>query len=307
MSGDKKNSGWRVNRKKHGFTWSKPTGVDVHPIKCVQDVVNHLLSLGSCKYCVCNEWHDESGGIHYHGYANYDDAIDSINERLFDIEGVHPNWIKPKGGWLSYVQKDGDRPEQDFQKEILTNIEKDVFKEASKKRSWAEAAELLWESKPKFMLQYAANAEKNFTKKQKLTEEEKGRIFYGPWPKIQWDEDKCLVLRGPAGCGKTQMAKYLARHSKGEWLYVKGPIDKAKKHYRGQPFIIFDDISPYEKWTVNDWCSLFDVENGGSVNLRNAPLDLDPGPRVLIDNNDVCWPADNKLDRRIQIVDCGTA
>ena len=46
MSEDKKISKWRVNRKKHGFTWSKPTGVDVHPIKCVQDVVNHLLSSG---------------------------------------------------------------------------------------------------------------------------------------------------------------------------------------------------------------------------------------------------------------------
>ena len=202
MSEDKKISKWRVNRKKHGFTWSKPTGVDVHPIKCVQDVVDHLLSLGSCKYCVCNEWHDESGGIHYHGYANYDDAIDSINERLFDIEGVHPNWIKPKGGWLSYVQKDGDRPEQDFVKEILTNIEKDVFKEASKKRSWAEAADLLWESKPKFMLQYAANAEKISRRNRNWLRRKRGVSSMGPGPRYNGMKTNVWFYVDPQGAGK---------------------------------------------------------------------------------------------------------
>jgi len=303
MSGEEEKSSWRVNRKKHGFTWSKPTDVDEHPIKSVQQIVDHILGLGSAKYLVCNEWHDESGGIHYHGWVTYDNAIDSVNARLFDIEGVHPNWILPGKGWLSYCRKAGDRPEQDFQKEILTNIEECPFKEASLKRSWSEAAEGLWEKKPKFMFQYAANAEKNFAKKQKLAQGEIGAIFYGPWPKVDWDinSDKTLVLRGRAGRGKTQMAKYLARHSGVEWLYVAGSIDKAKRHYNGQPLIIFDDISPYEKWTVNDWRTLFDVENGGSVNLRHAPLDLDPGPRILLDNYDTNWPDDEKLDRRLQI------
>lgn len=285
---------FRVNRKKFGLTWSCPTGSDDNPIPNTEAVVQHLEAVnGKCMYSVAEE-HHKDGKRHYHAWCKYDSKLDSTNARIFDLEGVHPNIINPGGGWLHYVQKDEDG------KTLVSNLKKDVFTEASRKRTWEEASSLLWEAEPKWMLQHAKVAKMNF--EQRDQGREKGIQYYGPWPKIEWEPERTLVLRGPAGCGKTQWAKWFARHSyPGEWLYVKGPIDKAKTHYHGQKCIIFDDLSPFEKWGVNDWCSLFDCENGGSVNLRNAPLDLEPGVRILIDNGDIVWPEDNKLKRRIHI------
>lgn len=284
---------FRVNRKKFGMTWSCPTDTDDNPIANAQQVVDFLEEVGGkCLYSVAEE-HHKDGKRHYHAWCKFDKEFNSANSGCFDLEGVHPKIENPGKGWLHYVQKEEEG------KTLIENLPKGVFKEAAEKRTWAEAEELLWREEPKFMLQYACNAEKNFKRRRLATE--KGAVYYGPWPPIEWDPSRTLVLRGPAGCGKTQWAKYLARHMSEDYCYVKGPVDKLKKIYHGQEVIIFDDISPFEKWTVNDWCSLFDTENGGSVNLRTAPADLAPGVRILIDNDDIVWPDDNKLKRRLHI------
>lgn len=284
---------FRVNRKKFGMTWSCPTGDADNPIPDTGAVVDLLEAVnGKCMYSVAEE-HHKDGKRHYHAWVKYDKVFNSVDSRVFDLHGVHPNVVTPGNGWLHYVQKDEPG------KVLVENLPKSVFTEASRKRTWEEASSMLWEAEPKWMLQHAKVAKVNFEQRKQVSE--KGIVYYGPWPKIEWDPSRTLVLRGPAGCGKTQWAKYLARHSGAEWLYVKGPVDKAKSYYHGQQMLIFDDISPFEKWTVNDWCSLFDTENGGSVNLRNSPLDLDPGARILIDNDDIVWPDDDKLKRRLHI------
>jgi len=295
--GEKKK--FHVNRKKYGMTWSNPTDEVQwdNPISGTDEVVRHLEAVGGkCMYYVAEE-HHKDGTRHYHAWCNYAVAFESKDCRCFDLAGVHPKIENPGKGWLHYVQKAEEG------KILVTNVPKGTFHEASGKRTWEEAAELLWREEPKFMLQYANTAELNF--KRRKCAGEKGIMYYGPWPKVlyDWDPKHTLVLRGPAGVGKTQVARYLARHMSngGDYCYVKGPVDKLKKIYHGQDFIVFDDISPFEKWTVNDWCSLFDTENGGSVNLRTAPADLAPGARILIDNGDIVWPDDNKLRRRLHI------
>jgi len=199
---------------------------------------------------------------------------------------------------MKYIKKQG---------EWISNRRGDAFIEASKKRTWAEAEAVLWDADPRFMFQSGKQAEDNWNRKNRRPNE--GKVYFGPWPKIEWPEDRCLVLWGKPGTGKTQWARYLAAHAtKAGVMFCKGSLDKAKKYYKPGDFLIFDDIVPFEKWSTNDWNSIVDVENGGSVNLRNKPLDLEPGPRIVVHNRPEDGDHDqaiidalqsNKVDRRV--------
>ena len=289
---------FRINRAKVGLTYSCPVTAEENPILGMKELKDFLFEIGGTmeKYIVAEEKH-ESGKKHYHAYVKYGQKIDTSDERFFDFCGVHPNIINPnEKGWSNYCGKHGV---------YITNFwEANVFKEASKKRTWQEANDYLWEKRPEFMFKFANTAEANWRKNNQKNVE--GRVYFGPFQYPQdWDpETECLVLHGVPGTGKTQMAKYIASHLKQEVLYISGPIDKAKSYYKGQGTIIWDNIVPYEeKWNINDWCALVDAKNGGSINLRYKPLDLQPGPRILIHNDDLDLPNDPKIKHRIKFIE----
>jgi len=279
--------GFRVDRKKFGFTWSCPVEAEENPISSCEAILAHLTDkFGTSEYLIAEEKH-ANGKKHFHACITFDEKVQTTNPLAFDVDGVHPNIIKPGKGWVVYVKKAG---------EFISNLKTDIFATAASKRTWAEASEFLWDAQPKFMLQYAKTAEANFRTKSARPSE---LIFLGPTlPFPEWNQLKALILVGSSGLGKTQAAMNFCRHN-GGYFYVKGRCDRLK-HYNGAPWIILDDIEPERTWQVNDWCSLLDVENGGSVHFRNAPATI-PGNvgRILITNGDVEIPDDPKIYRRI--------
>lgn len=278
-----------------GLTYSCPTGTIDNPIPDKETLLTFLEMKGEIdEYIVSEELH-ECGTRHYHAFVKYAEKLDTINPKFFDYDEVHPevhpNILSPGKGWLTYCRKHGN---------YISNIEESVWRELRKKRTWAEAEEMLLEREPAQFYKYGDAIERNWKKSK--PQEERGAIFYGPWPNLELPSDKCLVMTGRPGTGKTQWAKYLARHAGVPWCYLKGALDKGKKIYKPGMTVIYDDITPYEKWTVNDWCSMFDTNEGGQVNLRHAPLELDAGLRILCMNDDLTWPEHAKLQRRLHIV-----
>lgn len=283
---------FRINRCKIGLTYSCPVDAEDNPIPSKEALLEFLELKGERPDFIIAEERHESGKRHYHAYLKYGSPVNTIDQRYFDFHDVHPNIINPGKGWIGYCTKYPD---------FITNFYKKCpFKEASLKRTWREAEELLWDQRPEFMFKFATSAENSFRKKLKPADV--GVIYYGPWPPLppefNW-KTHALCIEGEAGVGKTQFAKYLAKHLTDEFCYVKGPVDKAKSHYKGSGTVIFDDITPYEKWSVNDWNSLVDVEQGGDVNLRHHPLTLEPGPRIFLHNGDLELPDHPKIDRRV--------
>ena len=282
---------FRVQRKKLGLTYSCPTDADDNPIPDKESLLEFLETLGEIdEYIVAEELH-ENGKRHYHAYVKYCEKLNTRDPNFADSFGNHPNILNPGKGWPAYCRKHGA---------YITNMEESVWHELRKKRTWAEAEEMLIQREPQQYYKYADAIERNWKKSR--PQEERGAIFYGPWPKLELPTDRCLVLTGRPGTGKTQWAKYLARHAGEPWCYLKGALDKGKRIYKPGMTVIYDDITPYEKWTVNDWCSLFDTNEGGQVNLRHAPLELDAGLRILCMNDDLTWPEHAKLQRRLHIV-----
>ena len=288
---------FRVNRKKVGFTYSCPVKAEDNPIPSRERIIEFYEGKwGPALYLVCEELH-KSGKRHYHGYFKFDEKIDVKNPKAFDIDGVHPQINDPGGGWHTYCVKAG---------EYITNIPQDIFHDLKKCTRWDEARELLLERKPDLYFKFGESIRRNFEAQLPGIQ---FPIFYGPYPfNFDWQSfdfsHQCLVLTGEPGTGKTVFARMIARTLERNICYIKGCLDKAKSFYKSGDTIIYDDIVPYAKWTVNDWCSMFDAESGGSVNLRNQPLNLDPGYRIFIHNGDIEWPKHGKIDRRIHIVDC---
>jgi hypothetical protein len=60
--------------------------------------------------CVVSKEIHADGGVHYHALVRYRSKLDTTNERFWDLEGVHPNIVRPRKieDCFNYVTKDGD-------------------------------------------------------------------------------------------------------------------------------------------------------------------------------------------------------
>lgn len=273
---------FRVQRKKFGLTYSAPRDTEENPTSA-ESIKEHLDKVGGTgDWLIGTEYH-KNGKKHFHANVTFSEVVNSYNERLFDVDGVHPEINKPGKGWESYCAKHG---------EYITNYyEAGAFVEASKKRTWTEASDLLWAKEPRWMLQHASGAEKNFAKRIKGNGAPS--IFFGPcrgWVPIQWDPKvHALCAWGEPRIGKTHE---ILNDLMGRGLsifVVKGSLAKMR-YYAGQDVIVFDDTEFKEDLSVQAWNALTDVLGGGSVSVSPTGLydyEFPPGVgRVFIDNHE---------------------
>ena len=72
-------------------------------------VVEHLGRLGA--ECIIGRETHEDGGLHLHAFFMFERKFESRNERVFDVDGRHPNIVRgyrtPELGY-DYATKDGD-------------------------------------------------------------------------------------------------------------------------------------------------------------------------------------------------------
>lgn len=126
---------FRFNRQHALLTYAQCGDLD--PFK----VSDHLTELGA--ECIIGRERHEDGGIHLHAMISFERAKNFKNERVFDVEGHHPNiqphkWGKP-GDMYDYAIKDGDI--------VAGGLERPVdpgeSKRANQKRKREEQAERL--------------------------------------------------------------------------------------------------------------------------------------------------------------------
>jgi hypothetical protein len=285
--------GFRCDRKKYGFTWSCPTDVDVHPFdkeNVLEWILQELQKLASLKwYTIAREKH-ERGCWHYHASIEFEQKYCTRDERFADIDGVHPNIIKPGKGWLNYCKKDGD---------FISNYEKCVFKRARDADTWDEARDILWEN-PKFMLQFGESAERNW--KRRRIGDCLDVVYHGPSIRAPEDWDpakKTLVIEGASGIGKTQWALDFGRRHGG---YLKVGHYQKLKEWRGQPVIIFDDCDDsLNDQDVSTWISITETESTRDFRVLHGVVTIPPVIKIILTNGGLS-PRDNRagaVNRRI--------
>lgn len=245
-------------------------------------ILGELQKLAGLKwYTIAREKH-ESGKWHYHASIEFEKAYQTRDERFADIDGVHPNIIKPGKGWLNYCKKDND---------FISNYEESIFKRARDADTWDEANDILWED-PKFMLQFGQSAERNW-KRRKL-----GVccdvVYYGPSIREpeNWNAAKqTLVIEGASGIGKTQWALDYGRRAGG---YLKVGHYQKLKEWRGEPVIIFDDCDDsLNDQDVSTWISITETESTRDFRVLHGVVTIPPVIKIILTNGSLS-PRDNK-------------
>lgn len=78
---------------------------DLDPFK----IVARLSELGA--ECIVGREIHQDGGTHLHVFFSFESEFRTRNERVFDVDGYHPNIVRSRGtpekGW-DYATKDGD-------------------------------------------------------------------------------------------------------------------------------------------------------------------------------------------------------
>lgn len=280
---------FRFNACKVGLTYSAPVDLPENPISGPARVVEVLTErFGPNMHTVGTELH-ENGKRHYHADFKFDAKLDSEDPRLFDIDGVHPNILKPGAGWIRYCGKHGD---------VLTNRETNVFAQALAAGSVREGMDIIALQDPGAYLRFGESIERNL--RRRLAPAREAVLYYGPYisPLVDTDwnpHSHSLLLWGAPGLGKTQFARYYMSHLFGEYDYVKGHHEQLRKLQFDKPFI-FDEVNLTKPNCDPDMSrEITDVENGGSVQCRNSNVDIPPGvPRIFLSN--FAFPFRNPMD-----------
>jgi len=72
-------------------------------------VVTHLSEIGA--ECIIGREDHSNGGTHLHAFFMFERKFATRNERIFDVDGFHPNIVRgygtPEKGW-DYATKDGN-------------------------------------------------------------------------------------------------------------------------------------------------------------------------------------------------------
>lgn len=89
---------------KYGLlTYAQAENLDSHRIVC------KLTELGA--ECIVGRELHQDGGIHYHAFFMFEREFRTRNERVFDVDGYHPNIVRgygtPEKGF-DYATKDGE-------------------------------------------------------------------------------------------------------------------------------------------------------------------------------------------------------
>jgi len=248
------------------LTYSCPVASDDNPIPDREAVRDHLRTVTHYAASIVGKELHQSGKTHYHAYVKFDPKCDSTNSRVFDVAGVHPN-ITHGMKWqdmVKYVTKqDKEALMDNFVMSSLLTSKQQAEADARVK---SEALALAKQGKLKQATEHwMENAEQDWMKNFRNNEavlDHAARHYAGnrrqkpvheTWitehQHIDLNElrpgenyKRTHVLVGPAGIGKTQLAKYLLKKAGCEQAVVVRNHEQVNQHPFADGFV-FDELA----------------------------------------------------------------
>lgn len=271
---------FRFDRKQFGLTWSCPTDKEQNPIVSKEQILEHLKTKGELKHYTIGCEKHQNGKKHYHALAIYHDKLESTRSDYFNVAGCQCNVQNRGMSWDWYPQKDGD---------FITSTV-DPYAQALSSSTTQEAMEILYKKRPRDMVLYGTNIERNLCRK--LEKPVDTVEYYGPYPQWLYPSEgywnphtHALLIRGKPGLFKTSFAIYLMKHTCGECEYIKGASHERGKYLSMKKPFVWDELNAKnERCPEENSKELCDVERGGEIQCRMSNYVIPPLPRIFVSN-----------------------
>lgn len=304
---------FRIRGKRFLFTWSQ-VPLTLEHIDVWQTIDNYA-SLS--KAIIAREAHAD-GGVHYHAYAEFVQALDrSLTDQL-DCGGVHPN-IAPKRtrpeylAAAEYTRKDVDWIEYgDFESDdpgTGHGTQTSITEAAQACASFAEFIQ--WGIDNHVAPQYIKWIwDDQRTQVETIREGDPvdGTVTHDLLLDTRWSDvgSKTVVLVGPSGCGKTTWArKELPRPV----LFISH-IDSLKSFVPGyHRSIIFDDMcfvgdeNGKGRWPLQAQIHLVDSDHKREIHCRYTAAVIPAGINKCFTCNVNPFVYHDAITRRIEYID----
>nr|QJB18726.1 MAG: replication-associated protein [Genomoviridae sp.] len=257
---------FRFDNKRVFLTYSQ---VGERTLDSIYDFLSTLVDgrgeIVPIQYLVVSRERHQDGGFHFHGFILFRERFQSRNPRVFDFDGIHPNFESVRGernvrNKITYTKKDGEFRELGTEPEEPERVHKqqhwldliDTSTDATDFMSKAKAV-----APRDFVLQndkFEAFAHKYYNNLATYVTEHARESFTVPAECDDWVRDgptrpKCLVLIGPGEIGKTEWARSLGDHFYNATWFNIDEVDPSKD------YAVFDDIKLNEKtyWSWKPW------------------------------------------------------
>lgn len=310
---------FRINAQRFFLTWPRSNWTP----DFVLDTLNSIRPI--TKAIACLELH-EDGEPHVHAAVEFSAKVNSVNRRIFDIEGRHPN-IQTCRNWRAccqYVDKEGAlevgfigaaSTEDVMGSGIGTGGDPFAVCEAAVSyREWvthclrhrisSTYCSIIWDT---VRGSQAPTLHANEPLPNAVTNVQ--LRTYG-WS----DAVRTLVICGPSGVGKTSWAR---AHAPVPALIVTDIDDLATYDHNVHRSIIFDEIRCtgardhngrwVGAWPLQSQIKLVSWDHPNSIRIRyklaRIPAHV---PKVFTCTDTICFTYDEQVDRRISILNLYT-
>lgn len=132
---------------------------------------------------------------HFHAIVQFSKKLDTTNIRYFDVDGHHPNILKPRSEirWYRYIQKDGNRVSGEFRFAITKEDRDEIWRKALESTDREEILQKIAEVEPAAIFKASMNIEhriKILTKKKIPEYSPRFTEFNTPWELDNWLESE---------------------------------------------------------------------------------------------------------------------
>lgn len=271
---------FRIQGSKLFLTYSQCKGDKDELLKFLQ------TKLSIVEYIIAKEEHKD-GGTHFHCYLGLEKRCNITNAGYLDWEPVgqmsiiyHPQIQVVKNAFAvqQYCKKDEN---------FITNMKFNIFqtaKDLAKTGNWKEALKFIVERAPQ-EIKNLDKWENNFKKVSKIYAQKSQKSQYIKedfvnCSHIKLIKNRCTVISGKSGWGKTQFAKTLFNNP----LLVRH-IDKLKKFNEMEhDGIIFDDMN-FSHWPRTSCIHLLDIEEDTDINVKCTMITIPAGTKRVFTTN----------------------
>lgn len=260
-------------------------------------IINHIAQIKDIDWLrICKELHQD-GEPHYHVVGKFSGRVQSRNERLFDVEGKHPNiqQIRSIKRALQYVTKDGEfrdigavpagsNEDINWVEVASHSTEADYYKLACKERLPFMYAKKFWDLGAK-----TPTHEVTDTYEPDLSRECFELLVHVPDPILS------TVVIGPSGCGKTSWSKRVCVKP-ALWVRHMDVLRTFRAGYHKS--IIFDDMA-FQHLPREAQIHIVDSSDEAHIHCRYGYAIIPAGVHKIFTAN--AWPFmdDPAINRRI--------